>query len=287
MLSGLLVGCAGTEEPVQVSEPVITPEPTEQILVSDGAGGTIWIDPAEDLDPFQLDLTQFTVDGDDVSYTGQGYELMRGIDVSDYQGEIDWQAVAEENLDFAIIRVAWRGYGGGSLNEDERCRENIEGALDAGLKVGVYMFSQAISAEEGAEEAEYVLNIIKDYDIELPVFFDWEEVDAEDVRTEGIDSETLTAAALAFADTIEQAGYTPGIYSYLSLYYNTYDLNSFAGMTLWAADPGMWPEFYYDHDYWQYSFEGTISGIDTDVDLDVLFVRTDEDITPIEEGAQG
>ena len=283
-------GCGRTQEEIVESEPLPTEAPAEPtaIAVPDGGGGTMWIEPAENVDPFQLDTSQFSVDGDVITYSGEGFTLQRGIDVSAYQDEIDWQAVAEEDLDFAIIRVGWRGYSGGSLNADDYYRQNIEGALSIGLQVGVYMFSQAVSAEEGAEEAEFVVELLADYadDITLPVFFDWEDVGEPDARTADLDGDTLTAAAKAFASVIEEAGYTPGLYSYLTLYYNSYDLDELSEMTLWAADPGMWPEFYYDHDFWQYSFEGTIAGIDKEVDLDVLFVR-DEGYDVIREGAVG
>jgi GH25 family lysozyme M1 (1,4-beta-N-acetylmuramidase) len=199
---------------------------------------------------------------------------VRGIDVSDHQTEIDWQAVADSGIEFAIIRCGWRGYSGGSLNEDTTFRQNMEGAKAAGLKVGVYFFSQATSMVEGAEEAIFALNLLEGYSLDLPVFFDWEEIGVESARTDNVSGETVTAAALEFCRLVESAGYDSGIYAYLNLAYFTYDLNQLEGITIWMGNPGSAPEFYYDHTYWQYSFTGSVDGIQGDVDLDVIFRRT-------------
>ena len=276
LLTGLLAGCRPSEpEPTPTPEPTATPDPHEgQVEVTDGAGGTLWVDEAEDLHPFSLDRYAFSVEDGTVSYAGEGVELRRGIDVSDHQREIDWEAVAASGVDFAMLRIGWRGYGQGTLNEDERFRENIEGAHAAGLDVGVYFFSQAVSVLEAAEEAVYTAKLLEGYTLELPVFFDWEFIGVEPARTDDTTTETITAACEEFCRLMAGEGYEVGVYTYIPAVYNHYELNALAGLTVWIGDLGTWPEFYYEHDIWQYSITGAVPGIEGDVDLDVMYVRT-------------
>ncbi len=261
----------------EAAEPTPTADPYEGLVeVSDGAGGTMWVAEAENLTPFSLDVTAFSVTDGVAAYSGDDAELVLGIDVSEHQGTIDWQAVADAGVKFAIIRCGWRGYSGGSLNADTLFQENVEGALAAGLEVGVYFFSQAISIAEAAEEALLTLELIDGYDITLPVFFDWEQIGTgEAARTDNANGNTITEACLEFCQLIESEGYEAGVYAYLNLAYFTYDLNQFEDLTIWMGNPGSWPEFYYDHTFWQYSFTGSVDGIEGDVDMDVMYVRTD------------
>lgn len=287
LLAGLLAACA--REPEQEPDP--TPEPTVDphegmIEVPDGSGGTMWVYEAEELTPFSMDTSAFSVTNGVVSYAGEDYTLLRGIDVSDHQGEIDWQAVAGSGVEFAVIRCGWRGYGGGSLNEDELFRRNIEGAQAAGLKVGVYFFSQATSLVEGAEEALFTLSLLEDYTLDLPVFFDWEFIGTEPARTDDVDGATVTDACLEFCRLVSSAGYDTGVYAYLNLAYFTYELNRLQDIAIWMGDPGTWPEFYYDHRFWQYSFTGSVPGIEGDVDLDVMFRPVVPRVTDVSQTAE-
>lgn len=273
----LLPGC-GRKEP---AEAVVTAEPSAtidphagQIEVYDGYGGTMWVDEAKELDPFPLRAESFSVVNDRVTYSGTNLALRTGVDVSDHQGEIDWQAVADAGIDFAIIRCGWRGYSAGGLNEDTYFRRNIEGAQAAGLDVGVYFFSQATSLAEGAEEAVYTLKLLEGYDLQLPVWFDWERIDTDTARTDDTPGSVVTDACLIFCEILESEGYEAGVYTYLNLAYYTYELDRLAGLPFWLGDPGDFPEFYYDHDIWQYTFTGSVPGIDKEVDMNVIYVPT-------------
>lgn len=139
-------------------------------------------------------------------------DTVPGVDVSYYQGDIDWEQVAGSGIEFAMIRVGYRGYGTGKLVEDEKFHQNIQGALAAGLDVGVYFFSQALNVEEALEEADFMLERIADYNITMPVVFDWEFVNDE-ARTANMDRRTLTDCCLAFARYMEEKGYRPMSYS--------------------------------------------------------------------------
>lgn len=280
LLAALLPGCsktepAPTESPSYTSPPMPTEDPhLGETEVLDGMGGTMWVPEATNIAPFGLEPTDFTVVDQIPSYTGQEQLTMRrGIDVSDHQLQIDWQQVAACGIDFAIIRCGWRSYGSGTLNEDSRFRENIQGALDAGLDVGVYFFSQALNIVEAAEEAVYALHLIEGYNVTLPVFYDWEPMPYDGSRTSNVDGSVVTACCLEFCELVEAAGYEPSVYGYNMLYYYTYDMKQLEGVTLWIADPGTKPIFYFDHDFWQYSYTGSVPGITVDVDLDAMYVR--------------
>ncbi len=273
-----------TEPEPEAVEPTPTVDPYEGLVqVSDGDGGTMWVDEAENLTPFSLDVSAFSVTDSTAVYNGDDATLVLGIDVSEHQGTIDWQAVADAGIEFAIIRCGWRGYCGGSLNADTLFQENVEGALAAGLEVGVYFFSQAVSIVEAAEEAIMTLELIDGYDITLPVFFDWEKIGTgETARTDNVNGNTLTEACLEFCQLIESEGYEAGVYAYLNLAYFTYDLNQFQDLTIWMGNPGSQPDFYYDHSFWQYSFTGSVDGIEGDVDMDVMYVYTGTDASEAE-----
>lgn len=194
-----------------------------------------------------------------------------GIDVSSHQGPIDWQAVADAGVDFAIIRVGYRGYTTGGLNEDERYYTNMESALAAGLDVGVYFYSQAISTAEAREEAQFVLDRLGGYEITYPVIFDWEQGDQEE-RTDHVDNETLTNCAIAFCDTIETYGYRAGCYFNQSFGYDRFDLRELEEYDFWLAEYNTHQSFLYDVELWQYTNMGSVPGIDTTVDLNLCYV---------------
>ncbi len=210
----------------------------------------------------------FTVDENGrVSYFHNGLRAREGIDVSFYQGEIDWEAVAADGVDFAMIRVGLRGYTEGGLRVDGRFAENIQGALDAGLEVGVYFFSQAITPEEAEEEADFVLEVLEGYQITYPVAFDWEPITpGKEARTDDLDGETLTRCAAAFCQKIAQAGYTPQIYFNQELGYLAYDLAELKDWSFWLAEYDTAPDFYYGFDLWQYTHTGSVEGIQGNVD---------------------
>ena len=200
-------------------------------------------------------------------------DTIPGIDVSYYQGEIDWEQVRAAGIRFAIIRLGYRGYGQeGKLVEDKMAFENIEGALAAGLDVGIYFFSQAITVEEALEEADFVLERIGEYDITMPVVYDWEYISAE-ARTANMDRRTLTDCYLAFCEKIAQAGYTP------MPYFNTYQsrslmiLSELEDYPFWLALYSSRMTFPYKVEMWQYTDSGRVPGIQGNVDINLLFTE--------------
>ncbi len=197
-----------------------------------------------------------------------------GIDVSSWQGKnIDWHKLKEEGVYFAFIRAGYRGYGTGKITADENAVANIKGALDAGIKVGMYFFSQAINEEEAREEARFVLDMVKGYDISFPIVYDWETITYDEARTDDMETDDLCRAAVAFCETVSEAGYTPMIYSNQSVSLLNYDLSRLQAYDFWYAEYRDTPSFYYDFDMWQYGATGHFAGVpDAEVDVNISFI---------------
>ena len=194
-----------------------------------------------------------------------------GVDVSAYQGDINWNQVAVSGIKFAMIRVGYRGYGTGKIVEDAYARENLRDALHAGLEVGVYFFSQALNEEEVQEEIDFILDIIKDYEITMPVVFDWERIRGEQSRSNEMDARTLTDCAKTFLETIELAGYDAMVYFNPHQSRNLFYLAELKDYDFWLASYTDRMDFPYKVDMWQYTEKGRIPGIETDCDFNVYF----------------
>lgn len=236
---------------------------TVGLLVPASAAGYTYTSPYND--------TTYTLDTDP---TG----IVNGIDVSYYQGTIDWEKVAAAGIKFAFIRAAVRYSGSGELAVDSKFEENIQGAKAAGLLVGVYVFSQAITTAEAEEEADFVLNLLKGYDLKLPVVFDPEFVESDGRNTgrlfeafsslDGLDAKNafMTSLGNAFCAKIAAAGYLPMYYnsvSWLKYYIDTSTLE----YPVWVARYNTYPDYSEPYAFWQYGF-GTVDGISGDVDMD-------------------
>lgn len=211
----------------------------------------------------------YTVNGDTCSYFG--------IDVSSYQGDINWQLVREDGVEFAFLRLGFRGYGEeGNIRLDDKFEANYEGAHNAGLDVGVYFYSQAISVEEAIEEAHFVLDKLNGRPLEYPIVFDWETVytgsDEDIPRTEDVMPHTLTLSAIAFCETIQDAGYEAMIYTNKRQAVLKYDMRQLANYPVWLAQYNTTLSYIYDFDIWQYGV-GTVDGIEGEVDLNIAMIK--------------
>lgn len=195
-----------------------------------------------------------------------------GIDVSEYQTLVDWQQVKDAGIEFVMIRVGYRGYGEeGRLVEDAMYRSHMEGALNAGLDVGVYFFSQAIDEQETLEEASFVLERIEDYKITYPVVFDTEEIKTEGARTQGLSSGQYTENCITFCDAIEEKGYASMIYANMKWMAYTLELEKLTDYAIWYADYEPLPQCPYEFRMWQYTETGQVPGVEGNVDLDLFF----------------
>ncbi len=268
-----------------LGKPKPTPDPhAGQVYLYDGYDW-VWYTPVEGVETNAFTRADFTyLEGEPV-YMGSGYRVQKGIDVSEHQREIDWNQVAAKHLDFCYVRAGRRGYTEGGLFEDIYFQRNMQGAARCGLQLGVYFFSQAITVSEAIEEANWVLEHIKSFNVTLPITFDWEKVDDPAARTTGLDVATLTDCAVAFCETIRRAGYEPCIYYNRTTGYYRYDLSRLTPYKVWFALPCtppdvIWPSFYYHFDLWQYSLTGQIPGISVETDLDFLFIPDPAEPSP-------
>ena len=197
-------------------------------------------------------------------------ESRLGVDVSSHQGVIDWQAVADSGVEFAMIRIGFRGYLEGEINTDKMARENIAGAKAAGLDVGVYFFSQALTREEAAREAAWCVTFLENTELEMPLVFDWEHVESAEARTAGFeDGPLLTACAQSFCDVVTAAGYEPMVYFNVYQAKDLYDLTALQDYGFWIAQYVDGLDFPHAVDLWQYTESGEVEGIRGRVDLDL------------------
>ena len=276
-----------SEDPNQPTYPGIQPSevytpgiPTSQYIEYDGKRIPVY----EGTEPGRLYPGDFAWEEDRLVYTGSEFRTRFGIDVSAYQNRasenetIDWQAVADDGVEFAFVRVGLRGYTTGNIVEDAFYRQNIQGAMDAGIETGVYFFAQAITVEEAIEEADFVIERLRDLEIDGPVVYDW-EMGTKQYRVYGLAPEMATACAIAFCQRVEEAGYTPMIYEGKYVGYMKYDQGAIAPYMHWypeyknAESEKLYPTFHYQMDYWQFTDSCSIDGIGGPVDASLQFIR--------------
>jgi len=266
------------EEPQVRRRAVIEKEETiyqldgEKILMNDSTYGEVFM-------PVFKDVPKSTVDTDSV-VTRNGYSFYKqkgkvtsiaGIDISEHQGEIDWQQVKDAGIEFAFIRVGCRTYGGGEIVFDERFAENLAKADEVGIKTGVYFFSQALTPDEAIEEADAVIDAISPYNITYPVVFDWEIIYDDSARTDKISVNDLADCCVSFCERVESAGYKPMIYQNKGTAMCKLDLPKLTKYDFWLAEYGDKPTYYYEYKIWQYASDGKVPGIEGDVDLNIAF----------------
>jgi len=244
----------------------------KKILLEDGTYGEIWIPVLENVPAFSKEKEQIkTRNGRKYYIENDNISSILGVDVSVHQGDINWQKVKESGIDFAMVRLGYRGYGTGEPGLDEKYEENIIASREAGLDTGVYFFSQAITAQEAVEEAELVIESLKGLDVNYPVVFDWELISEDTARTDNVPVDTLTDCCVAFCETIKNAGYTPMIYQNKRTSIFKLDLNRLNDYDFWLAEYNDEPSYYYDFDMWQYTSSGRVPGIKGEVDLNISF----------------
>lgn len=194
-----------------------------------------------------------------------------GIDVSKWNGEIDWDKVRNAGVEFAIIRAGYRGSVTGSLVEDPYFAANMKGAAASGVPVGVYFFTQAVNEVEAVEEASAVLQLVREYNLEYPIFIDTEGAGGNG-RADGLDAETRTLVCEAFCRTIENAGYTAGVYGSRNWYNdNLYTDRLDNDYCIWLAEYRSVPLYQGYYQMWQYTSKGSVDGISGNVDMNISY----------------
>lgn len=244
----------------------------EKILLEEGGYGEIWLPVLADVPACSHDPEQ-TVNRNGLNYYIEDGKITSvvGVDVSAHQKEIDWQTVKAAGVGFAMIRCGFRGYGSGELAIDPYFDANVQGALAAGLDVGVYFYSQAITPQEAVEEAEMTLALVGDYPLTYPIVYDWETVSTDTARTDGMAVDTLTDCTIAFCETIKAAGFTPMVYQNKRTTLLKLELPALTDYDFWLAEYNDAATYYYDYRMWQYCSDGHIPGIAGDVDINICY----------------
>ena len=217
-------------------------------------------DPSDATNPISENITpSYSVD-----------DAVIGIDVSEHQKNVDWEQVKASGVDFVMIRIGYRGYTEGRLYMDSYFAQHYRGARDAGLDVGVYFFSQAVTPAEARVEASFLLALLNWRKLDMGIAFDWEFVSG-DARTGDMDGRTMTDCALAFCDLIAAAGHKPLVYFNQYQADNYYILDELDQYDFWLAQYDDEMECSYPVKMWQYTDEGTVPGIDTPVDINLYW----------------
>ncbi len=230
------------------------------------------VNPNASKNPY--DKTKFVSDSGKMSYEDDTYKSRLGVDVSEHQGDINWQEVKNAGIDFAFIRIGYRGYGQtGVIKEDVKFESNIIKAKEAGIDVGVYFFSQAINEDEAREEARFVLEHLRGRGLDLPVVYDPENILDDVARTDNVTPEQFTKNTIAFNEEIKAAGYKPMIYSNMLWEAFQLDMTRLQEYPVWYADYEPKPQTPYDFSFWQYSEKSTVPGISGIVDMNIEMVK--------------
>lgn len=229
--------------------------------------------------PINYELAQSELVSEQLSVSGTGeFQYLdtagnvishKGIDVSEFQGNIDWAKVADDGVEFAIIRAFYRGYGTGRLVKDGKVEDNLKGAIDNGVHAGVYVFSQAITEAEAIEEAQSAIETVAPYATNVPIVIDVERVAGTSTRMEALTVEERTNIILTFCKTVEDAGYIPMIYFNTEMGSLFVDIERLEGISKWYAWYGQWMYFPYEYDMWQYRDTGRVNGISGNVDMNI------------------
>lgn len=221
--------------------------------------------------PYKSENFKF-LDNKECIYEENGEVLShKGIDVSKYQGKIEWDKVKADGVEFAIIRLGIRGYESGKIVLDEYFDRNMREANEAGVLTGVYFFTQAVNEEEAIEEAQFVIEHLQDYDVTCPVVLDIEKIEGAKGRANGLTSEERTDVAIAFCETIKEAGYTPMIYGNIKCFGKMLDMTRLEEYQKWFAFYDEYLYFPYRVDMWQYTENGSVDGIKGNVDMNIAF----------------
>ncbi|MBO5837959.1 MAG: glycoside hydrolase family 25 protein [Oscillospiraceae bacterium] len=263
----VFAGLVGGVVYMLLQKPQDTPTPTDttQTTVPETTTAPTTV-PVETAPP----ALEFAYEGDYLTCTTAPSVL--GIDVSTFQKQINWKKVKKAGVEFVMIRLGYRGFVEGVLFEDEWAQKHYKGAKEAGLKVGGYFFSQAISQEEAKEEAEYCLQIIKGWEVEMPIVFDWEFV-KDGYRTDVVTARMLTDCTKMFCHTIEQAGYQSMVYFNPTQSRKKMHMDELTDYGFWLAMYDEDIDYEYRVDMWQYTNKGKVPGVKGNVDIDLYFPR--------------
>lgn len=225
----------------------------------------------------EIDMNSLDMNVDFYHYYKIGYKTIIGVDLSEHNKDVDFVKLKDQGIEFVFLRIGWRGYVDPILHLDNRFEEYYAKAKEVGIKVGVYFFSQAINENEAIEEAQFVIDNLKDKPIDMYIAYDCETIDNDTARTDDLTKKQATLDAFAFLDTISNAGYNPILYtnySWIKKYYETKLLNSYP---IWFAQYSRNPQYKGNHIIWQYDSGAVVDGVSGEdgVDLNLMIIKED------------
>lgn len=272
------------EETVEESKPE-EKEPTKETVENDPStdgkhtlvktadGKEEWLLISPYLPKHEYDFTKLVCQSNLMKYYEDGKQVsFVGADISKYQDYVDFVKLKKAGVDFVMLRVGARGYGSGQIVMDDYFFDNIKRATDAGLQVGVYFFSQAVTEDEAREEANIVLESIKDYKLTYPVAFDMEHIENDTARIDALSKSDKTKITKAFLDTIKNAGYKAMIYGNKEWLLKEIDMSKLTAYDVWLSQMEDIPDYPYKFTMWQYTNTATIDGVAGYVDLNISFI---------------
>lgn len=271
-----------TEEPVPTEEPKEEEEEDpstdgKHTLVKYADGGEEWVLINPYLPKHEYDFTRLVCQSDLMKYYVDGRQTSYvGVDISKVQDYVDFVKVKKSGINFVMLRAGARGYGTGQLIVDDYFNDNLKRATDAGLEVGVYFFSQAITKEEAVEEANMVLENLGEYQISYPIAFDMEFIENDQARIDSLSKADKTAIAKAFLDTIAAAGYKTMLYGNKEWLIKEIDMSKLTAYDVWLSQLTDVPDYPYQFTMWQYSTQGSVDGIAGAVNMNISFIDYSE-----------
>lgn len=243
-------------------------------LVTYQDGSTEWVEINDKLVANSYDTAKFVYQNPQMKYYVNGKQASWfGVDISSKQGIVDFEKLKRAGVDFVMIKVGGRGYSSGNIVLDSSYKDYMNGAKNAGLGIGVYFYSQAVDKDEVCEEAETLLELIKDYPVKYPVVFDMESVEGDMARTDALDVSTRTELARIFLKTIKAEGYTPMLYGDKEWLVTKLDLEKLQDYDVWLSQEADTPDYPYEYTMWQYNKSGTVSGISGTAGLNISLVN--------------
>lgn len=246
----------------------------EPVTINDSVMGNIDLTPAKgaEINTYSAE-NLVTEDNGLPAYYQDGKKISHiGIDLSEYQGEVDFEKAKAAGVEFVMLRIGGRFYGDkGTVYEDGAFDSYYQQAKAAGIKVGAYFFSQAVSTADAVEEAEFVVKKLGGKKLDYPIAFDWENIADDEARTDNVNGSELTTIAEAFCNKVIESGYKAIVYANSAQMFIMYDFETMKDYDFWLADYREFPTMYYKFDMWQYATDGTVDGIEGSVDMNLSF----------------
>ncbi len=274
--------------PEKTAEPTATPKPAEDketdpskdgkhTLITYADGSEEWVLISPNLPKHIYDFTKLVCQSNLMKYYENGKKISYvGVDISQEQDYVEFSKVKKAGIDFVMLRAGVRGYSSGLLGLDEYFLDNLKRATSAGLDVGVYFSSQAITVEEAREEAEMVIQNLKEYDVNYPIAFCMEKIDYDIARTDALTRSEKTEIALTFLQEVETAGYKSILYGNKEWLLKEIDMSKLTSFDVWLSQTQDIPDYPYNFAMWQYDYEGSVDGIVGDVNLNISFIKYTE-----------